>query len=88
MRADFGGGLFTRVLRTVKPCGQVRTEWWWKVVVVMAKVIEFYVPDRMRERRLWNSLEQRGKVVEFTSVEGEYAVPAAAPMQAMAKKPS
>ncbi|HYW38930.1 MAG TPA: hypothetical protein VE957_12520 [Terriglobales bacterium] len=31
----------------------------------MAKVIEFYVPDRLRERRLWNPPEQRGKVIEF-----------------------
>ncbi len=54
----------------------------------MAKVIEFYLPDRLRERRLWNPPEQRGKVIEFPSVEGEYAVPAAAPEKAMAKKPS
>ena len=58
------------------------------MVAVMAKVIEFYVPDRLRERRLWNPPEQRGKVIEFPSVEGEYAVPAAAPKKAMAKKPS
>jgi hypothetical protein len=37
------------------------------VVAVMAKVIEFYVPDRLRERRLWNPPEQRGKVIEFPS---------------------
>jgi hypothetical protein len=58
------------------------------VVAVVAKVIEFYVPDRLRERRLWNPPEQRGKVIEFPSVEGEYAVPATAPKKAMAKKPS
>jgi len=37
------------------------------VVAVMAKVIEFYVPDRLRERRLWNPPEQHGKVIEFPS---------------------
>jgi hypothetical protein len=57
------------------------------MVAVMAKVIEFHVPDRVRERRLLSS-EQSGKVIEFPSVEGEYAVPAAAPKKAMAKKPS
>jgi hypothetical protein len=39
------------------------------VVEVMAKVIEFYAPDRLRERRLRNSPEQRGKVIEFPSTE-------------------
>ena len=38
-------------------------------VEVMAKVIEFYVPDRLRERRLWNPPEQRGKVIEFSSTQ-------------------
>ena len=31
----------------------------------MAKVVEFHVPDRLRERRLWSPPEQRGKVIEF-----------------------
>jgi hypothetical protein len=35
------------------------------VVGVMAKVIEFYIPDRLRGMRLWNPPEQRGKVIEF-----------------------
>jgi hypothetical protein len=36
------------------------------VVATMAKVIEFYVPDRFREGRLWKPApEQRGKVIEF-----------------------
>ena len=58
------------------------------LVEVMAQVIEFYVPDRLRERRLWNPPEQRGKVIEFPSVEGKFAVPVAAPKKAMAEKPS
>jgi len=57
------------------------------VVGVMAKVIEFYVRDGFRKRRLWNPPEQRGKVIVFPSVEGEYAVPAAAPKMT-ARKPS
>jgi hypothetical protein len=39
------------------------------VVAVMAKVIEFYTPDRHRERRRWNPPEQQGKVIEFPSTE-------------------
>jgi hypothetical protein len=35
----------------------------------MAKVIEFYVPDRLRERRLWSPPEQRGKVIDFPLTE-------------------
>ena len=35
----------------------------------MAKLIEFYVPDRLRERRHWNPPEQRGKVIEFPPTE-------------------
>ena len=66
MRADLGGGLFTRVLG--KPSSAVRLNAnGVGVVGVMAKVIEFYVPDRLRERRLWNPSEQCGKVIEFPS---------------------
>ena len=36
-------------------------------VVVMAKVIEFYVPDRFRKTGPWVPPEQRGKVIEFPS---------------------
>jgi hypothetical protein len=31
----------------------------------MAKLIKFYVPDRLRERKLANPPEQRGKLIEF-----------------------
>ena len=31
----------------------------------MAKVIEFYVPDRFRKKVKWVPLEQRGKVIAF-----------------------
>jgi hypothetical protein len=36
------------------------------MVAVMAKVIEFYVPDRLREKRLCNPPEQRGELIEFS----------------------
>jgi hypothetical protein len=39
------------------------------VVAVMAKVIEFYVPERLREKRLCNPREQRGEVIEFPPTE-------------------
>jgi hypothetical protein len=35
----------------------------------MAKVIEFYVPERHRERRFWSPTEQRGKVIQFPPTE-------------------
>ena len=31
----------------------------------MAKVIEFYVPDRFRKKVRWVPPTQRGKVIEF-----------------------
>jgi len=31
----------------------------------MAKVIEFYVPDRFRKKVRWVPQEYRGKVIEF-----------------------
>ena len=35
------------------------------VVVTMAKVIKFYVPDWFRKKQLWIPAEQRGKLIEF-----------------------
>jgi len=43
------------------------------VVAIMAKVIEFYVPDKFRKKRLWIPAEQRGKVIEFPSAEKKSA---------------
>jgi hypothetical protein len=43
------------------------------VVAVMAKVIEFYVPERFRKTRPWIPPEQRGKVIEFPSAEKKSA---------------
>jgi len=34
-------------------------------VVVMAKVIEFYIPGSFRKKGPWIPPEQRGKVIEF-----------------------
>jgi hypothetical protein len=39
------------------------------MVAVMAKVIEFYVPERLREKRHCNPPEQRGEVIEFPPTE-------------------
>jgi hypothetical protein len=39
------------------------------VVAIMAKVIEFYVPDRLREARLSNPPGQHGKLIEFPLTE-------------------
>jgi hypothetical protein len=33
--------------------------------MVMAKVIEFYVPDRFRKKVHWVPPTERGKVIEF-----------------------
>ena len=33
--------------------------------MAMAKVIEFYVPDRFRKKMKWVPPEQRGKVLAF-----------------------
>ncbi len=33
----------------------------------MAKVIEFYIPERFRVKRPWIPVEQRGKVIAFPS---------------------
>ena len=36
-----------------------------KVGMIMAKVIEFYIPNSFRKRAILIPLEQRGKVIEF-----------------------
>jgi hypothetical protein len=40
----------------------------WEVVIAMAKVIEFYVPDRFRRSAKWIPLEQCGKVIQFPAL--------------------
>jgi hypothetical protein len=49
------------------PNGADQNVGWMRVgmVAVMAKVIQFYVPDKLRERRLSNPPVQRGKVIQF-----------------------
>ena len=32
---------------------------------IMAKVIEFYIPNTFRKKVIWIAPEQRGKVIEF-----------------------
>jgi hypothetical protein len=36
-----------------------------KVWIVMAKIIEFYIPNSFRKKVAWVPPEQRGKVIEF-----------------------
>jgi len=36
-----------------------------KVWIVMAKIIEFYIPNSFRKKVAWIPPEQRGKVIEF-----------------------
>jgi len=47
--------------------------WRKEVAAVMAKVIEFYIPDGFRKKRLWIPSEHRGKVIEFPSPEKKTA---------------
>jgi hypothetical protein len=42
-------------------------------VVTVAKVIEFYIPDRFRTSEKWIPPEQRGKVIEFPAPEKKSA---------------
>jgi hypothetical protein len=43
------------------------------VVAFMAKVIEFYVPNNFRKKRLWIPAEQRGKLIAFPPAERKSA---------------
>ena len=36
--------------------------------MAMAKVIEFYIPEKYRQKVKWIPVEQRGKVLEFPAV--------------------
>jgi hypothetical protein len=36
--------------------------------MVMARVIEFYIPDRFKPRVKWIPKEQRGRVIAFPGV--------------------
>ena len=39
----------------------------------MAKVIEFYVPDKFRRRPEWIPPKQRGKVIQFPALQKKSA---------------
>jgi hypothetical protein len=39
----------------------------------MAKVIEFYVPDKFRRRSKWTPHKQRGKVIQFPALQKKSA---------------
>ena len=44
---------------------QARTAAEKKVGKIMAKIIEFYIPNSFRKKVAWIPPEQRGKVIEF-----------------------
>ena len=33
--------------------------------MLMAKIIEFYIPDKFRKKTMWVPPQQRGKLIEF-----------------------
>jgi hypothetical protein len=37
----------------------------WKAVNIMAKVIEFYIPNRFQKKVAWVPPQKRGQVIEF-----------------------
>ena len=39
----------------------------------MAKVIEFYVPDKLRRSEKWIPSKQRGKVIQFPALQKKSA---------------
>jgi hypothetical protein len=39
----------------------------WVKEIVMAKVIEFYIPENARKPRRWAPEQQLGRVIEFRS---------------------
>ena len=39
----------------------------------MAKVIEFYVPDKFRRGSKWTPAKQRGKVIQFPALQKKSA---------------
>jgi len=46
-------------------CDQVRCKRGWGMVTAMAKVIEYYIPERFRKMARWVPPDGRGKVIEF-----------------------
>lgn len=45
----------------------------WIREVVMAKIIEFYVPERFRKKTWWIPTDRRGKVIFFIAPAKESA---------------
>jgi len=46
---------------------------WVEVVTAMAKVTEYYIPDRFKKAVKWIPPEQRGKVIDFPVTEKKSA---------------
>jgi len=42
-------------------------------VIAMAKVIEYYIPERFRKTARWVPQDQRGKIIEFPVLEKKSA---------------
>ena len=42
-------------------------------VTAMAKVIEYYIPERFRKTTRWVPRDQRGKIIEFPVLEKKSA---------------
>jgi len=60
--------LYKRVLSKADPC-----ECGLGGSKAMAKVIEFYVPDKFRRRSKWILPKQRGKVIQFPALQKKSA---------------
>ena len=56
----FAGGFMD-----IRLCDQVRRKRGWGMVNAMAKVIEYYIPERFRKTARWVPSDERGKVIEF-----------------------
>jgi hypothetical protein len=54
-------------------CDRVRRERSWVMVTAMAKVIEYYIPERFRKTVRWVPPAQRGKVIDFPVLEKKSA---------------
>ncbi len=48
------------------PNTEVKMWQWLKGRLVMAKIIEFYIPKDFRKGARWVAAEQRGQVIEFS----------------------
>ena len=50
------------------PDDEAQISGWKAVNRPMAKVIEFYIPNRFQRKVAWVPLQERGKVIEFCAL--------------------